>query len=44
MKAQCLGFKIVHVYFVGVGDSVLGVLYLEFFRAKLLLLIERVRP
>ena len=36
MKVQHLEFKIVSVYFVEVGDSVLGVFCLEFFRAKLL--------
>lgn len=35
-KEQRLGFKIVHVSFVEVGDSLPGIFYLEFFRAKLL--------
>ena len=33
---QHLGFEIVHVCFVEVDDSVLGVFCLEFFRAELL--------
>ena len=35
-KEQGFGLEIVHVYFVEVRDSVLGVFCLEFFRAKLL--------
>ena len=34
MKERHLGFEIVHVCFVEVGDSVLGVLYLKFLRAN----------
>ena len=33
---QGLGFEIVHPCFAEVGDSVLGIFCLEFFRAKLL--------
>ena len=35
MKRRLLGFQIVHVCFPEVGDSVVGVLYLEILRAKL---------
>ena len=35
-KERCVGFDIVHECFVEVGDPVLGVHCLEFFRAKLL--------
>ena len=35
-KEQCLGFEIAHECLVEIGDSVLGVLCLEFLQAKLL--------
>ena len=35
-EREVFGFMIIHMYFVEMGDSVLGVLFLEFLRVKLL--------